>query len=174
MLHITLGDQKAPPAHDPMGRSWVGYDKDVTDEELFAINRGTWKLGPRAARERHVLFSHDGHVKFVAEIHGLEKATNGRQIIVGRLLQPDEPLAKRWVDEPSPVANRNPIAYYQDPDHGPLTCACGCGAPVSASRAFLPGHDQRAIHSRIVKGWGDTLGFIDWFDANHEALGGGQ
>ncbi|MEJ5915941.1 hypothetical protein WDV86_16050, partial [Pseudokineococcus sp. 1T1Z-3] len=51
------------------------------------------------------------------------------------------------------------------PDTGPSTCACGCGGEVAGHRAFLPGHDQRAIHERIARQWGNTLGFVDWFDA---------
>jgi len=31
----------------------------------------------------------------------------------------------------------------------------------------VPGHDQKAIHARISKQWGGTLGFIDWFDATY-------
>jgi hypothetical protein len=41
---------------------------------------------------------------------------------------------------------------------------------VTKARAFLPGHDQRAIHVRIVKAWGDTLSFMDWFDAHRDEL----
>jgi hypothetical protein len=29
----------------------------------------------------------------------------------------------------------------------------------------MPGHDQRAIHDRIARQWGNTLAFVDWFDA---------
>lgn len=33
-----------------------------------------------------------------------------------------------------------------------------------AAEALRPGHDQRAVHERIARQWGDTLGFIHWFD----------
>jgi hypothetical protein len=38
---------------------------------------------------------------------------------------------------------------------------------VSGGRVFLPGHDQRAVHERIARQWGDTLGFITWFDSQY-------
>ena len=171
MLHVKLGDRSDPPANDPMGRSWIGYDPTVSLRELWEINRGRWKISRQAAREGHVIFSHNGEVKFIAEIHGLEESTEGRRIIVGRLLDEDEPLARRWIGAPAPGAgNRNPVHYFTDERDGTLQCACGCGAPVTKARAFLPGHDQRAIHARIVEAWGDTLGFMDWFDAHRAEL----
>jgi hypothetical protein len=30
-----------------------------------------------------------------------------------------------------------------------------------------PGHDQRGIHARIERQWGDALGFIRWFDETY-------
>ena len=78
------------------------------------------------------------------------------------------------VDDSTPVAvdldgHRNPVTYLSDPDAGDPACACGCGAPVSGNRSFLPGHDQRAVHERIARQWGSTLAFMDWFDATYPA-----
>lgn len=171
MLHVKLGDRSDPPKNDPMDRSWIGYDPTVPLTQLWEINRGRWKISRRAAKEGHVVFSHGGEVKFIAEIHGLEESTEGRRIIVGRLLGEHEPLARRWIGAPAPGAgNRNPVHYFSDERDGTPECACGCGAPVTKARAFLPGHDQRAIHARIVEAWGDTLGFMDWFDNHREEL----
>ena len=170
MLHIKLRDRQSPPVNDPMDRTWIGYDPAVPVGELFEINRGRWKVAQRAAREGHAIFSHNGEVKFIAEIHGLEPSTEGRHIIKGRLLQPREELWKRWVGRDAPDRSRNPISYFQDPEGGPMVCACGCGGSVSAPRAFRPGHDQKAIHRRIEERWGDTRGFIDWYDAHRDEL----
>jgi len=165
VLHIKLGDRRANP-DDPMGREWVGYDPSVPVDELFDRNRGVWVLGPRADRERYAVFSYTGdhRVKFVAEINGLERFGN-RRAIVGRVLDPDDSLAKRWIEAPAPDSFRNPTTYFKEPGAAASTCACGCGEPVPTSRSFLPGHDQKAIHARIIKQWGGTIGFIDWFDA---------
>lgn len=168
MLHIKLHDRRSIAADDPMGRAWVGYDPTLSPEVLFDQNRGRWVLGPRADRERFAVFSYTGDhtIKFVAEIDGFEPSGKKR-VIVGRVLGTDHPLSRRWVGAPSPDDFRNPTTYFKDPESGPSTCACGCGEAVPANRSFLPGHDQKAVHARITKQWGGTLGFIDWFDATY-------
>ena len=177
MLNITLGDCQPASVDDGMDRDWYGYRSDVTRRELFIANRGRWKLGPRAAREGYVLYSYDDTVVCIAEIYGLEDATGpgglGRKVIVGRALEDDEPMARRWLGAPARGGFRNPIHYFVDNDeHAPApTCACGCGEPVAPGPPrFSSGHDQRAIHERIDKYWGSTLKFMEWTDNNSEML----
>lgn len=172
MLHIKLRGRQAPPADDTMNRRWIGYDPSVPVAELFEINRGRWKVNEaRARRERYAVFSHEGEVKFVAELDGLEDAGAGRKIFKGQPLGENHPLAREWVGREAPDANRNPVGYF-NPGGAVFKCACGCGGEVKTDRAFLPGHDQRAVHSRIAEGWGDVLKFIEWFDARRDKLGG--
>jgi hypothetical protein len=168
MLHIKLNDRRPVGPDDPMGRDWVGYDHTLPVEQLFAQNRGRWVLGARADREKYATFSYTGDhtVKFLAEIDGFERIGN-RRAIVGRVLEADHPLCRRWVGAPAPDNFRNPITYFKEPGAPPSTCACGCGEPVPPNRSFLPGHDQKAVHARITKQWGGTIGFIDWFDATY-------
>ncbi len=165
MLHIKLADRRPARSDDPMGRKWWGYDPTVPIDRLFEINRGRWVLGPRADRERHVAFSYTGdhEIKFVAEIDRIDRLGK-RRVIVGRVLDADHPLSRKWVGAEAPNNFRNPVSYVKDPGD-PSTCACGCGEPVPVGRSFVPGHDQRAVHERITKQWGGTIGFIDWFDA---------
>ena len=33
--------------------------------------------------------------------------------------------------------------------------------------AFLPGHDQQAVHDRNTRQWGSPLSFVTWFDATY-------
>jgi hypothetical protein len=173
MLHIKLHDRRRiDPADDyPMGRDWVGYDATLSDDDLFAGNRGRWVLGPRAKNEKYAVFSYIGDhaIKFVAEIDGIERSGD-RSALVGRVLPPNHPIARRWVGAPAPDSFRNPVTYFK-PGAGPSTCACGCGEEVLSRRMFVPGHDQRAIHARITQQWGGTLGFIDWFDATYGTPG---
>ena len=42
-------------------------------------------------------------------------------------------------------------------------CACGCGQ-VILKGVWVPGHDHRAIHSRIAQDHGSVAAFIDWYD----------
>jgi hypothetical protein len=169
MIHIKLSDLKKADPADPMGREWHGFSEQVSAQELFDNNRGRWVLGKRAEREQHAVFSYTGDhtVKFVAEIDGFEEF-DGKRAIIGRVLPQDHPVAARWLGRPSPDSFRNPTTYHPDGD-GPTRCACGCGEPMKSGRAFSPGHDQRAIHERIEEQWGDTLGFIRWFDKTYRA-----
>src|SRR5437660_9618579 len=96
MLQIKVADRKSAGPDDPMGRDWIGYDPTIPVEELFARNRGVWKLGPRADLETHAMFAYTGdqEIKFVTEIDGLERFGD-RRAIIGRVLNPDDPLSQR-------------------------------------------------------------------------------
>ncbi|SDQ67650.1 hypothetical protein [Arthrobacter crystallopoietes] len=158
------------PAIDDMTRTWVGWSSEHSPQETFSQNRGVWLLGPRAERERYATFSFEGQIRVVASIDRLETvpaknpALRSKRAVVGRVLEAGDPvhdeLIGQWVDE-----HRNPVTYFEDPMGGARTCACGCDGTVPGHRAFLPGHDQRAVHERITRQWGSTLGFIEWFDA---------
>jgi len=164
MLHIKLGERRNI-TNDPMGRPWVGYDQTKSNEELFEINRGRWTLGARANREKFAAFSYTGDhtIKFLVEIEGIEDS-GSRRALVGRVLNADHPLARRYVGETALDEHRNPVTYFSDPE-APTLCACGCGERLEGTSAFITGHDQKAIHSRIARQWGSTLSFIDWFDS---------
>ena len=165
MIHIKLGERRALGPDDPMGRDWVGYDPTVPLDDLFGRNRGRRSPGSRADRERYAAFSYTGDhtVKLLAEINGFEPFANKRAII-GEVLPADHPLARQWVGEEAPDRYRNPVMYCDETGAGIPICACGCGETVPANRSFVPGHDQKAIHQRITREWGGTIGFIEWFD----------
>lgn len=169
-VNFKLGDRRPLPAGDPMGRAWVGWDPERTDQELYEQNRGRWLLGPRVRRETFATFSYQGEVKIVVQLTGTElisprpEEAAPKTAIIGHVLGPGDPgyaaLHGRRVD-----AHRNPVTYLND-DDGPISrCGCGCGLATSSARAFLPGHDQRAVHERIARRWGSVLGFIKWFDS---------
>jgi hypothetical protein len=168
MLHFKLGPVRVADPADGMDRDLVGYDPSASAEENFDRNRGVWLLGPRAERETHALFSSivDGTVKFVVAIDNLEPVLH-KKALVGRVLPATDPLHQGWVGGKAPDSYRNPVTYVTDDNRPAATCACICGESVSGGRTFLPGHDQRAIHARIVRQWGNTVGFLDWFDATY-------
>lgn len=47
------------------------------------------------------------------------------------------------------------------------TCSCGCGQQVAKENSWAPGHDHRAIHTRITRDHGNVAAFIDWYDKLH-------
>ncbi|SCG71771.1 hypothetical protein [Micromonospora inositola] len=166
MIHLKIGAPRPADHNDPMGRDWVGWTPAQTPQQIYDRNRGIWSLGTRAERQRYTVFSSliTGMNVAIIENTGIEDVGGGKRAVVGRVLEPGHPVHDALIDQPALDNYRNPMTY---PDHSvdhQRTCACGCGAAVAGARLFLPGHDQRAIHARIAAQWGDTLGFIRWFD----------
>lgn len=175
-LNFKLGDKRdITPDTDPMHRSWVGYDTHLTDEDLWAANRGMWILGPRAQRESYVTFSYDGKVVLVAEIDDIETLPwpdpndprgRAKQAIIGRVLTSGE-VYEHFIGRQVNAAGRNPVSYQPDPGDATPACRCGCGQKPGPGRAFIAGHDQRAAHQRIMERWGSVEKFVDWYDATY-------
>ena len=174
-LNFKLNPMTAvDPATDLMSRQWLGWSPDLSDQQVYDQNRGVWVLGPRARQERLATFSADGTVRVIVRIERLEDipgkrpGERGRRAIIGSVLTAGDPDYDSLIGTPVD-GHRNPVTYIDEPAGGGRTCGCGCGATVAERRAFLPGHDQRAIHERISRQWGSTLAFVDWFDATYES-----
>lgn len=170
-INLKLGPVRdVHPDEDDMGRTWVGYEPTLSAQQVHDQNRGIWLLGPRAAREKHATYSFEGTIRAVVEIDHIESVSakaagkKDKSAVVGRVLTIGHPVHDALIGT-SIDGHRNPVTYLDGPTGGARTCACGCGAPVAGHRVFAPGHDQRAVHERITRQWGSTLGFIDWFDA---------
>lgn len=170
MIHLKLGPARPVAAGDPMGRDWVGWTPTLTSQEIYERNRGVWYLSARAERERYTAFSSTvaGVIVAVVANEGIENIDGRRKAIIGKVLEPGDPVYDALAGQPMPDRHRNPVTYADDPVDQ-RTCACGCGGVVTGGRVFLPGHDQRAVHERIARQWGDTLRFIQWFDNEYGA-----
>lgn len=181
-INFKLSDVRAiDRADDPMDREWVGYRPTLNGEEVFAQNRGMWYLCLDKVEEEHyATFSYKGKIVVVAEITDVDtlpwKDPRGRrdkQALTGRALGPGHSAYEYFIARLVSGTSRNPVSYIDDPEPRPAaepgTCACACGTPVLTGKSFVPGHDQRAVHERIAKQWGDTLGFIRWFDETYPA-----
>lgn len=168
-INFKLGDRRDQVAvEDPMSRTWLGWSSELTDQEVYEQNRGIWFLGRRARLQRVATFSHHGEVVAVIAVKEIEEipplgSERPKQAIVGCVLGAGDADYDALIGQPVD-GHRNPVTY---PSGGVRTCACGCGGNVAGNRLFLPGHDQRAIHDRIAKQWGTTLGFVEWFDETY-------
>jgi hypothetical protein len=169
MIHLKLSAGHPAKPDDPMRRDWVGWSPDQTPQQIYERNRGRWYFGARAAHERYTVFSSTvtGTIVAVVANEGVEDIDGKKKAIVGRVLGPGDPVHDALIGQPMPDRHRNPVTYVDDPVDHWRTCACGCGGQVTGARTFLSGHDQRAVHERIARQWGDTLGFITWFDREH-------
>ncbi|WP_444664297.1 protein NO VEIN domain-containing protein [Cellulomonas sp. CW35] len=107
------------PRVDPMARSWYGWDPTRTDAELWAANRGVWRLDEKSvAAERYATLSFDGVVQVVTRIEGLEPYVDGvvaKKALTGEVLPRHHPVARALLGWPVP-AQRNPVAYLETGD----------------------------------------------------------
>jgi len=120
-----------------------------------------------------VKFVFQGTVIAVAEISGIENVRSSgverpRQAAVRTAQEAGNPLHDSVIGSVD-YSFRNPVTYERAAGDRVL-CACGCGTEISSRRAFVAGHDQKAIHERIKAEWGNTPGFVDWFDDTYGPL----
>jgi hypothetical protein len=117
VIYIKLGKRRKTTPDDPISDDWFGYDETVSVEGLFRRNRGRWRIGARAERERcrYAAFASKGEVKFVAEIDGFElydTASGTKRAIVGRVLDAKDPVAQRLVGTLVPDGSRSSVTYH--------------------------------------------------------------
>ncbi|WP_042388132.1 hypothetical protein [Streptacidiphilus melanogenes] len=185
MIQVTLGREKRiDPRKDPLGRAVIGWAEGLSDQEIYERARGSWVMpGQRSESERFFVVSAAGLVRLAVEIECIVDVAGGRRAFEGRILTPGHPVHDALVGGPAPNGNQqNPITYFEpgaalvqltEPQR---SCGCGCASPVAGKSAFLPGHDQRAIHDRVAR-VGSVLEFLDWFDRAWDgclAAGDGQ
>lgn len=113
MLIITIKADHEWDIPDELGRTRAGYYEGMGDAELYEAARGSWVLGPRAARERYALVVHGGIVRQAIEIVELVRTTEQRTAIVGTVLGPGHDVFDTYVGGESPVpSGQNPIRYF--------------------------------------------------------------
>ncbi|MEV8514238.1 DUF3883 domain-containing protein [Dactylosporangium sp. NPDC051484] len=113
-VNFVLTEARDVPSGDPLGRTWVGWDATATDDQMWEINRGVWKLGDRVDRERFATLSFDGRVQVVAEIdgrtrHDVDGVT--KWALTGQVLRPGDPVHDALKGTPVP-RHRNPVGYF--------------------------------------------------------------
>lgn len=166
-LRLKLGAYE-PCTTDVLGRPFIGYFPRMTEQEAWDAGRGVWKLNAeKATRQRFALIVGEGLVRAVGEISGIT-AYGDRVALDGASLPSGHPIRDRYLDTPDPVVNgsQNPVGYCELPgeaDYLVRPCACGCGE--TGERDFRPGHDIRAIQSRVRAHFGGSpLALVTWID----------
>ena len=133
-VNFHLVQRRSADRDDAMNRSWYGWDPDATDEQLWEINRGVWRLQEGAPRERFATLSYNDVIQVVAEITGRERYGD-LWALVGITLRPGDPVRDALVNMPAPK-QRNPVAYFPTPELDALT---------TAERARLEGRDRATM-----------------------------
>lgn len=143
-VNLALADAYFVDAsQDPMGRTWVGWDRSESDEALWAVNRGRWRLDERALlRERFATISYRGVVQIVAELEGYESMPADpkpglKKALLGRVLAPGDPVRDALVGR-LVGRQRNPVSYIDTSDVDSISAAERARTwPERGDHAFL-------------------------------------
>ncbi|WP_432245737.1 hypothetical protein ACRB8A_05000 [Arthrobacter sp. G.S.26] len=109
MLQIKLGN-KQDVQNDPLGRTWVGAEANMSESAAWEAGRGCWVMkASRAIDEDEVrIVDPAGTILAIATMRGLIKHGN-RLEVVGDLLEGDP----RVGDRVELSKSQNPISYHQ-------------------------------------------------------------
>lgn len=110
MLQIKLA-HKQNVQNDPLGRSWVGAEPNMSEKMAWEAGRGCWVMkASRVIDEDEVrVVGPDGTILAIATMRGLIKHGN-RLEIVGDLLEGDPRVGEKVELSKS----QNPISYHQN------------------------------------------------------------
>ncbi|WP_137123347.1 protein NO VEIN domain-containing protein [Segeticoccus rhizosphaerae] len=138
LSHVRSADAKI----EPWGRSWLGWDETLTDDELWEQNRGVWVLSvAKVQAQRFATLSYAGRRQVVVELTGHELVHDPRKgksyvALVGDVLRPGDPVRDALVGQPdSPV--RNSVSYYDTGHLDSMSTSERAQRPTSTGAAFL-------------------------------------
>lgn len=121
VINIRLIDRQTAERDDPLGRDWWGFDPEATPEQLWANNRGDWRLDKkRIAAERWAALNYQDRIVLVAELEGPHDTVADRitgapkTALTGRPLPAAHPVHEALIGTQVEY-RRNPISYDADP-----------------------------------------------------------
>ena len=120
---IRLGPRRdIDIALDSMGRTWVGYDPERTDVELWAQNRGRYAFSERRLDDlTFAALAYRGAIKVVAAVTGWERFADlkrgvMKRALIGEVLGPGDPVYDSLHGRVLSMTGQNPIAYFDKLD----------------------------------------------------------
>jgi len=121
MLQITLGRMRYQPDDRDdnfLPRTLAGWDKTMTEIQVYDAARGWWRLNvDRARSERFAVVVPAGRVRQIIEINPDDwtYAPNiARWAFSGTVLQAGHPVYERYTGQTLPSSGQNPIRYLRD------------------------------------------------------------
>ncbi|MDN5899312.1 MAG: hypothetical protein L0H74_04520, partial [Brachybacterium sp.] len=134
VVRIKLGNERAAPQPDPLGRDLIGYAEGLTTHELWLRGRGVWKAKLTTIAEADlVLLVAEGTVQLVGTVDGA--SFHDARVAVTGMPLPHHPLVGQ--SDPLPNNSQNPIKY------GTITTA----PPTAAMAESQRDHHQVLAHA---------------------------
>jgi hypothetical protein len=122
---IRLGPRRdIDTALDSMGRTWVGYDPERTEVELWAQNCGRYAFAERRLDDVTVAgLAYRGEIKVVAAVTGWERFADLKRgvlkrALIGEVLGPGDPVYDALHGGVLSMAGQNPVAYFDEDELG--------------------------------------------------------
>ncbi len=102
-INISLDHrQDVEPETQPIPRTFTGFDPRLSDELLWDANRGAHDIDDSLAQERFATFSHEGTIRLVVELEGVENVGDHgtpRRALLGRVLSAGDPVRDALVGQ---------------------------------------------------------------------------
>ncbi|MGW2587305.1 hypothetical protein ACWCYZ_39560 [Streptomyces virginiae] len=118
---VTLGAREkleGKRSPDPMGREFLGWDKNMTPEDTYRDNRGIWPFVVADVEAcEYVLFVSDGLVRLIIKLTGTESGylnpATGKNLraFVGDIVTAG-PVYDQWFEQPNPSPARYPLVRF--------------------------------------------------------------
>lgn len=122
----------------PIPRIFVGYDPKQPDAILWDANRGVYQLDERAGEEKFATFSHEGTIRLVAELEGIEQFdVEGEKLgaLMGRILVQGDPVRDALVGRQ--VEAVDTVSHIDTTELDEMPAAERYAGQIGARRTFL-------------------------------------
>lgn len=85
IVAFRIQDRKYLTEKDEMGRTRIGYEPGMTEEEIYNAGRGIWKISPtRLFKAKCILITNrQGVVLQEFELTGVQRVENGKYVLTG-------------------------------------------------------------------------------------------
>lgn len=159
VINIRLADvHRIEPGVESMGRSWYGYDPSLTDEALWAQNRGRYSFGQeRIEAERFATLSYRGEVMVVAALREpiwepFEDFERGivKKALIGDVLGPGD-LAWEALRGRAVAPGRAAFVYLPDEEWGVSTLEPAPATDAPAQRSPAQGWQSDPVRRKQVE-----------------------
>lgn len=159
VINIRLADvHTIEPGVESMGRSWYGWDPSLTDEALWAQNRGRYAFGQeRIEAERFATLSYRGEIMVVAALRDpiwepFEDYERGitKKALIGDVLGPGDPVWEALRGR-TVAPGRSAFVYLPDEEWGVAGLEAAPVTETPGERSVAQGWQSDPVRRKQVE-----------------------